>query len=228
VLCSGVRRILVPSSRLSLMALRSPMRAPWSPEWTRRRTACLVALRDAGRRNRAVSLLRPAGPMMSVNPAKPTPLEDKFVLTSEEAAEFLGVSLRTIRYWVAARRIAYFHLGRFIRFKPGRPDGFLGVWSRRTPRAPTDDFNCFDRAWAERRGAPSDCQGRYGVSWLGEHSEQFGNCHPGGGTQDSAIETASRRARRRHLQRKQTPADGSPEPRRTLSAESSWTRCSGK
>src|SRR5215208_7314044 len=48
---------------------------------------------------------------------------------------------------------------------------------------------------AERRGAPSDCQGRYGVSWLGEHSEQFGNCHPGGGTQDSAIETASRRAR---------------------------------
>jgi excisionase family DNA binding protein len=55
---------------------------------------------------------------MSVNPAKPTPLEDKFILTSEEAAEFLGVSLRTIRYWVATRRIPYFHLGRFIRFKP--------------------------------------------------------------------------------------------------------------
>jgi hypothetical protein len=66
-LCSGVRRILLPSSRLSLMALRSPMRAPWSPEWTRRRTACLVALRDAGRRNRAVSLLRPA-----VNSARPS------------------------------------------------------------------------------------------------------------------------------------------------------------
>jgi len=28
---------------------------------------------------------------MSVNPAKPTLLEDKFILTSEEAAEFLGV-----------------------------------------------------------------------------------------------------------------------------------------
>ncbi|HEX3246281.1 MAG TPA: helix-turn-helix domain-containing protein [Chloroflexota bacterium] len=42
---------------------------------------------------------------MSVNPAKPTPLEDKFILTSDEAAEFLGVSLRTIRYWVATRRI---------------------------------------------------------------------------------------------------------------------------
>jgi excisionase family DNA binding protein len=43
--------------------------------------------------------------MMSVNPAKPTPLDDKFILTSEEAAEFLGISLRTIRYWVAMRRI---------------------------------------------------------------------------------------------------------------------------
>ncbi len=27
---------------------------------------------------------------MSVNPAKPTPLEDKFILTSDEAAEFFG------------------------------------------------------------------------------------------------------------------------------------------
>jgi excisionase family DNA binding protein len=65
------------------------------------------------------------GPMMSVNPAKPTPLEDKFILTSEEAAEFLGVSLRTIRYWVATRRIPYFHLGRFIRFKPADLTAFL-------------------------------------------------------------------------------------------------------
>jgi excisionase family DNA binding protein len=63
--------------------------------------------------------------MMSVNPAKPTPLEDKFILTSEEAAEFLGVSLRTIRYWVATRRIPYFHLGRFIRFKPADLTAFL-------------------------------------------------------------------------------------------------------
>jgi excisionase family DNA binding protein len=62
---------------------------------------------------------------MSVNPAKPTPLEDKFILTSEEAAEFLGVSLRTIRYWVATRRIPYFHLGRFIRFKPADLTAFL-------------------------------------------------------------------------------------------------------
>ena len=63
--------------------------------------------------------------MMSVNRAKPTPLEDKFILTSEEAAEFLGVSLRTIRYWVATRRIPYFHLGRFIRFKPADLTAFL-------------------------------------------------------------------------------------------------------
>ena len=55
---------------------------------------------------------------MSVNPAKPNQLEDRFILTSEEAAEFLGVSLRTIRHWVATRRIPYFHLGRFIRFNP--------------------------------------------------------------------------------------------------------------
>ena len=65
------------------------------------------------------------GPMMSINPAMPTPLEDKFILTSEEAAEFLGVSLRTIRYWVATRRIPYFHLGRFIRFKPADLTAFL-------------------------------------------------------------------------------------------------------
>jgi excisionase family DNA binding protein len=97
------------------------------------------ALRDAGRRNRVASLLGLAvvraaliidqnltpGPMMSVNPTKPTPLEDKFILTSEEAAEFLGVSLRTIRYWVATRRIPYFHLGRFIRFKPADLTAFL-------------------------------------------------------------------------------------------------------
>ena len=64
------------------------------------------------------------GPMMSVNSAKPTPLEDKFILTSDEAAEFLGVSLRTIRY-CATRRIPYFHLGRFIRFKPADLTAFL-------------------------------------------------------------------------------------------------------
>jgi hypothetical protein len=87
-----------------------------------------------------------AGRMMSVNPAKRTPLEDKFILTSEEAAEFLGVSLRTIRYWVAVRRIPYFH--RTVHpVQAGRPDGLLGVWSRRGPGAPTDDFNCFDRTW---------------------------------------------------------------------------------
>jgi excisionase family DNA binding protein len=63
--------------------------------------------------------------MMSAKPGKLTPLEDKFILTSEEAAEFLGVSLRTIRYWVATRRIPYFHLGRFIRFKPADLTAFL-------------------------------------------------------------------------------------------------------
>jgi excisionase family DNA binding protein len=36
----------------------------------------------------------------------------------EEAADFLRVSMRTFRYWLAERRIPYFHLGCFIRFKP--------------------------------------------------------------------------------------------------------------
>jgi excisionase family DNA binding protein len=54
-----------------------------------------------------------------------TGLADKFILTPEEAADFLGVSLRTIRYWVAERRIPYFHLGRFIRFKPADLTAFL-------------------------------------------------------------------------------------------------------
>ena len=57
-----------PSSRVSQLALRSPMRAPWAMEWTSAyQRSCLVALRDAGRRNRAVSLLRPA-----VNSARPS------------------------------------------------------------------------------------------------------------------------------------------------------------
>ena len=62
---------------------------------------------------------------MSAKRGNPIPLEYKFILTAEEAAEFLGVSLRTIRYWVATRRIPYFHLGRFIRFKPGDLTAFL-------------------------------------------------------------------------------------------------------
>jgi hypothetical protein len=67
-LCSGVRRILLPSSRLSLLDLRSPMRAPWSLEWTRAyHRSCRVARREAGRRNRAVSLLR-----LAVNSARPS------------------------------------------------------------------------------------------------------------------------------------------------------------
>ncbi len=44
---------------------------------------------------------------------------------AEEAAEFLGVSLRTIRYWVAQRKVPYFHLGRFVRFKPADLTAFL-------------------------------------------------------------------------------------------------------
>ena len=67
-LCSGVRRILLPLSRLSLLSPRSPIRAPWSLEWTSAyERSCLVALRDAGRRNRAVSLLR-----LAVNSARPS------------------------------------------------------------------------------------------------------------------------------------------------------------
>jgi hypothetical protein len=63
-----VRRILPHSSRLSFLALRSPMRAPWSLEWTRAyHRSCLVDVRDAGSRNRAVSLLR-----LAVNSARPS------------------------------------------------------------------------------------------------------------------------------------------------------------
>jgi excisionase family DNA binding protein len=62
---------------------------------------------------------------MAIQPLDPIPLGDKFILTPEEAADFLGVSLRTIRYWVAERRIPYFHLGRFIRFKPADLTAFL-------------------------------------------------------------------------------------------------------
>jgi hypothetical protein len=66
-LCSGVRRILLPLSRLSLLTLRSPMRAPWSVEWTTAYHRSCVALPDAGSRNRAVSLLR-----LAVNSACPS------------------------------------------------------------------------------------------------------------------------------------------------------------
>jgi excisionase family DNA binding protein len=92
---------------------------------------------------------------MSASPAKPTPLQDRFILTSEEAAEFLGVSLRTIRYWVATRRIRYFHVGRFIRFKPADLTAFLE--SGRVD--PLDNQQTIPLASAARGAsvAPSDC-----------------------------------------------------------------------
>jgi excisionase family DNA binding protein len=62
---------------------------------------------------------------MAVQPLDSTRLAQKFVLTPEEAADLLGVSVRTIRYWVAERKIPYFHLGRFIRFKPAELVAFL-------------------------------------------------------------------------------------------------------
>ncbi len=62
---------------------------------------------------------------MAVQPLDSKRLAQKFVLTPEEAADFLGVSVRTIRYWVAERKIPYFHLGRFIRFKPPELVAFL-------------------------------------------------------------------------------------------------------
>lgn len=63
--------------------------------------------------------------MNATQPLGATSLSDKYILTPEEAAEFLGVSLRTIRYWVAQRKVPYFHLGRFIRFKPTDLTAFL-------------------------------------------------------------------------------------------------------
>ena len=62
---------------------------------------------------------------MAVQPLDLARLAQKFVLTPEEAADFLWVSVRTIRYWVAERKIPYFHLGRFIRFKPSELVAFL-------------------------------------------------------------------------------------------------------
>jgi len=62
---------------------------------------------------------------MAVQPLDSAQLARKFVLTPEEAADLLGVSVRTIRYWVAERRIPYFHLGRFVRFKPAELVAFL-------------------------------------------------------------------------------------------------------
>ena len=62
---------------------------------------------------------------MAVQRFDSTRLAQKFVLTPDEPADFLGVSVRTIRHWVAERKIPYFHLGRFIRFKPAELVAFL-------------------------------------------------------------------------------------------------------
>ena len=151
--------------------------------------------------------------MVSVNPAKPTPLEDKFILTSEEAAEFLGVSLRTIRYWVATRRIPYFHLGRFIRFKPADLTGFLE--SGRVE--PLEHQRTMSSASTAHGGAA------WRAEWLSRTVSRFmarrtfgtirrlpsGRWHARFRDRDG-----QQKARRRHLQRKQTPADGSPNPGR--------------
>jgi excisionase family DNA binding protein len=62
---------------------------------------------------------------MAVQPIDTAPLAQSPSSPPEEAADLLGVSVRTIRYWVAERRIPYFHLGRFIRFKPAELVAFL-------------------------------------------------------------------------------------------------------
>jgi hypothetical protein len=57
-----------PAALVKALALRSPMRAPWSLEWTSAyQRSYLVALRDAGRRNRAMSL-----PRLAMNSARPS------------------------------------------------------------------------------------------------------------------------------------------------------------
>ena len=60
--CALFRGPSHPGALVKALAHGSPLAdaSALVAEWTRRRTACLVALRDAGRRNRAVSLLRPA------------------------------------------------------------------------------------------------------------------------------------------------------------------------
>jgi excisionase family DNA binding protein len=47
----------------------------------------------------------------------PTPLAEKNLLNPEEAAEYLGVTLRTIRHLVAGRRIPYCHVAKYVRFR---------------------------------------------------------------------------------------------------------------
>ena len=149
--------------------------------------------------------------MMSVNPAKPTPLEDKFILTSEEAAEFLGVSLRTIRYWVATRRIPYFHLGRFIRFKPADLTAF---WSPGGSSPWSTDGPCRASAthgpggggaeWPLRRGDEFPCHD--------EHLGRFGGSPRVVGVPDSRITTVDRRRPRRPSPRRLRPDVGCLAP----------------
>jgi excisionase family DNA binding protein len=49
----------------------------------------------------------------------------KDVLTTEEAAERVGVSTRTMRRLVAQRRIRHWRLGRLVRLQAGDVDSFL-------------------------------------------------------------------------------------------------------
>ena len=50
---------------------------------------------------------------------------EKDVLTTEEAAEKLGVSTRTMRRLVAQRRIRHWRVGRLVRLQAGDVDSFL-------------------------------------------------------------------------------------------------------
>jgi excisionase family DNA binding protein len=49
----------------------------------------------------------------------------KDVLTTEEAAERVGVSTRTMRRLVAQRRIRHWRVGRLVRLQAGDVDSFL-------------------------------------------------------------------------------------------------------
>jgi excisionase family DNA binding protein len=81
----------------------------------------LAGLAAAEVRRRGLLSSHPEGNLMAkrmTNPTTPAPVLPTELLTIEEAAERLNMSVRYLRRAVAERRIAFHRLGRAIRFDP--------------------------------------------------------------------------------------------------------------